>query len=64
MFKNKKIPLSKIHHCILLFGIPDDFRDRVVKYPDWFRIRIKDDGKRVLELVKWDSNLAVSELNL
>ncbi|EEF48516.1 protein WHAT'S THIS FACTOR 1 homolog, chloroplastic [Ricinus communis] len=62
MSKNKKIPLSKIHHCRLLFGIPDDFRDRVVKYPDWIRTVVEDDGKRVLELVNWDSNLAISEL--
>ncbi|CAN1295235.1 Protein WHAT'S THIS FACTOR 1 homolog, chloroplastic [Linum perenne] len=62
MSKEKRIPLSKIHHCRLLFGIPDDFRDRVVKYPDQLRIVVESDGKRVLELVKWDRNLAVSEL--
>ncbi|GAV63582.1 PORR domain-containing protein [Cephalotus follicularis] len=27
MSKDKRIPLSKIHHCRLLFGVPDDFRD-------------------------------------
>ncbi|KAJ8762580.1 hypothetical protein K2173_008019 [Erythroxylum novogranatense] len=62
MSKDKKILLSKIHHCRSLFGIPDDFRDRVVKYPDYFRIAVESDGKRVLELVNWESKLAVSEL--
>ena len=60
--KNKRIPLSKIHHCRLLLGIPDDFRDRVAKYPDYFRIVVESDGKRVLELVNWDPSLAVSQL--
>ncbi|WCJ44448.1 Ubiquitin carboxyl-terminal hydrolase family protein [Euphorbia peplus] len=62
MSRDKRIPLSKIHHCRLLFGIPDDFRDRVVKYPDYFRIAVGNDGNRVLELVNWDPNLAVSQL--
>ncbi|KAI3870724.1 hypothetical protein MKX03_005409 [Papaver bracteatum] len=59
---DKRIPLSKIYHCRLLFGIPEDFRDRVDKYSDYFRIVVEEDGKRILELVKWDSSLAVSEL--
>ncbi|CAL1388964.1 unnamed protein product [Linum trigynum] len=62
MSKDKRIPLSKIHHCRLLFGIPDDFRDRVVKYPERFRVAVGSDGKRVLELVNWDKSLAVSQL--
>lgn len=62
MSANKRIPLSKIYHCRLLFGIPEDFRDRVLKYPNYFKIEIKDDGKRVLELVNWDPSLAVSVL--
>uniref|UniRef100_A0A2P2Q5F7 PORR domain-containing protein n=1 Tax=Rhizophora mucronata TaxID=61149 RepID=A0A2P2Q5F7_RHIMU len=62
MSKDKRFPLSKIHHCRLLFGIPDDFRDRVVKYPDYFKIVVENDGNRVLELVHWHSNLAVSQL--
>lgn len=62
MSANKRIPLSKIHHCRLLFGIPEDFRDRVAKYPNYFRIVVEDDGKRVLELVKWDPLLGVSSL--
>ncbi|CAL1390321.1 unnamed protein product [Linum trigynum] len=62
MSKEKRIPLSKIHHCRLLFGIPDDFRDRVVKYPDRFRVVVGSDGNRALELVNWDKSLAVSEL--
>lgn len=62
MSKNKRIPLSKIHHCRLLLGIPDDFRDRVAKYSDYFRIVVESDGKRILELVNWDPSLAVSKL--
>ncbi|XP_022975598.1 protein WHAT'S THIS FACTOR 1 homolog [Cucurbita maxima] len=62
MSANKRIPLSKIYHCRSVFGIPEDFRDRVGKYPDFFRVVVEDDGKRVLELVNWDPLLAVSEL--
>ncbi|GAV88576.1 PORR domain-containing protein [Cephalotus follicularis] len=62
MSKYKRIPLSKIHHCRLLFGVPDDFRDRVAKYQEFFRIVMEDDGKRILELVKWDPLLAVSTI--
>ncbi|XP_020550159.1 protein ROOT PRIMORDIUM DEFECTIVE 1-like [Sesamum indicum] len=62
MSANKRIPLSKIYHNRLLFGIPEDFRDRIAKYPDYFRVVIEDDGNRVLELVNWDSSLAVSAL--
>lgn len=62
MTKDKRILLSKIHHTRLLFGIPEDFRDRVAKYPDYFRVVTGGDGNRVLELVNWDANLAVSEL--
>ncbi|KAL3845787.1 hypothetical protein ACJIZ3_003190 [Penstemon smallii] len=62
MSVNKRIPLSTIYHNRLLFGIPEDFRDRVVKYPDYFRIVVEEDGKRILELVNWDHGLAVSSL--
>lgn len=62
MSANKRIPLSKIYHCRLLFGIPEDFRDRVCKYPNYFKIEVEDDGKRILELVNWDPSLAVSVL--
>ncbi|KAL9286123.1 putative plant organelle RNA recognition domain-containing protein [Arabidopsis thaliana] len=62
MTKDKRILLSKIHHTRLLFGIPEDFRDRVAKYPDYFRVVTGGDGNRVLELVNWETNLAVSEL--
>ncbi|KAH7567740.1 hypothetical protein JRO89_XS07G0136400 [Xanthoceras sorbifolium] len=62
MSKEKRIPLSKIYHNRLLFGIPEDFRDRVAKYPEYFRIVVENDGKRILELVNWDPTLAVSEL--
>lgn len=62
MTKDKRILLSKIHHTRLLFGIPEDFRDRVGKYPDYFRVVTGKDGNRVLELVNWDPSLAVSGL--
>ncbi|OMO95727.1 hypothetical protein CCACVL1_05290 [Corchorus capsularis] len=62
MSKDKRIPLSKIYHKRLIFGIPEDFRDRIKKYPDFFRLVVEDDGKQVLELVKWDPSLAVSAL--
>lgn len=62
MSSQHRIPLSKIHHCRNLFGIPDDFRDRVEKYPYYFRVTVNTDGNRVLELVNWDPLLAVSAL--
>ncbi|KAM1119858.1 hypothetical protein EV1_043612 [Malus domestica] len=62
MSTNKRIPLSKIYHCRSIFGIPEDFRDRVSKYPNFFRIVVEEDGKRVLELVNWDPLMAVSAL--
>ncbi|KAF3445845.1 hypothetical protein FNV43_RR11022 [Rhamnella rubrinervis] len=62
MSAKKRIPLGKIHHCRFIFGIPDDFKDRIAKYPDYFRIVDDEDGMRVLELVNWDSSLAVSAL--
>lgn len=62
MSVNKRIPLSKIYHNRLLFGIPEDFRDRVAKYPNYFRVVVEEDGKRVLELVNWDPTLAMSAL--
>lgn len=62
MSAKKRIPLSKIYHCRLLFGIPEDFRDRVRKYPEYFNTVVEEDGKRILELVNWDQKLAVSAL--
>uniref|UniRef100_A0A9I9CHF4 PORR domain-containing protein n=2 Tax=Cucumis melo TaxID=3656 RepID=A0A9I9CHF4_CUCME len=62
MSANKRIPLTKIYRCRSVFGIPEDFRDRVSKYPDYFRLVVEDDGKRVLELVNWEPSLAVSQL--
>ncbi|MFQ6635860.1 hypothetical protein Gotur_012177 [Gossypium turneri] len=62
MSKNKRIPLSKIYHKRLIFGIPEDFRDKIGKYPDYFRLVVEDDGKQILELVNWDPSLAVSAL--
>ncbi|KAL7245655.1 hypothetical protein ACSBR2_000897 [Camellia fascicularis] len=62
MSAKKRIALSKLYHCRLLFGIPEDFRDRVLNYPNYFRVVVEDDGKRVLQLVNWDPLLAVSAL--
>ncbi|GKB00606.1 protein WHAT'S THIS FACTOR 1 [Tanacetum coccineum] len=62
MSKDKRIPLSKIYHCRTLFGIGEDFRDRVREYPEYFNTVVESDGKRVLELVNWDQKLAVSAL--
>ncbi|KAK6938151.1 Plant organelle RNA recognition domain [Dillenia turbinata] len=62
MSKDKRIPLSKIYRTRLLFGIPEDFRDRVSNYPDYFRVVVENDGRRVLELVNCDPALAVSQL--
>jgi len=67
MSRFHRISLAKIHHVRNLFGIPDDFRDRVEKYPNYFRIvddKNNEDGKkvRVLELVNWDPLLAVSAI--
>ncbi|OIT32459.1 PREDICTED: protein ROOT PRIMORDIUM DEFECTIVE 1 [Nicotiana attenuata] len=60
--KDKRIPLSKIYHNRLLFGIPEDFRDRIRKYEDYFKVVVEEDGKRIVELVNWDPTLAVSAL--
>ncbi|KAH7849751.1 hypothetical protein Vadar_022445 [Vaccinium darrowii] len=62
MSSKKRIPLSKLYHKRLLFGIPEDFRDRIAKYPNYFKVTVEEDGKRVLELVNWDPLLAVSAL--
>ncbi|KAG9132756.1 hypothetical protein Leryth_014039, partial [Lithospermum erythrorhizon] len=62
MSVNKRVPLSKIYHNRILFGIGEDFRDRIRDYPEYFRVVVEEDGKRVIELVKWDPLLAVSAL--
>ncbi|KAF1871342.1 hypothetical protein Lal_00020135 [Lupinus albus] len=62
MSAKKRIPLCKLHHCRVLFGIPDDFRDQVSRYPDYFRVCVEENGLRVLELVDWDPLLAVSAI--
>ncbi|KAL5981164.1 hypothetical protein ACLOJK_029085 [Asimina triloba] len=62
MSAKHQIPLSKIHHCRHIFGIPDDLRDRIPKYPNYFKVKIDGKGIRMLELVDWDPALAVSKL--
>ncbi|KAI0495496.1 hypothetical protein KFK09_021797 [Dendrobium nobile] len=58
----RRIPLAKLHHCRHVLGLPDDFRDRVRKYTDFFRVAVDPDGRHVLELIEWDPALAVSAL--
>ncbi|OAY78123.1 Protein ROOT PRIMORDIUM DEFECTIVE 1 [Ananas comosus] len=58
----RRVPLAKLHHCRGVLGLPDDFRDRVRKYPDCFRVAVDPDGRHVLELARWDPALAVSAL--
>ncbi|KAJ3676911.1 hypothetical protein LUZ60_002635 [Juncus effusus] len=62
MFVRNRVPLAKLHHCRALFGLPSDFRDRVLKYPNFFRVVIDPDERHVLELTNWDKNLAISAL--
>lgn len=63
MSAKKRIALAKLFHCRGLFGLPDDFRDRVGEYSDYFRVCVDEgDGRHVLELVEWDPELAVSAL--
>ncbi|EPS60019.1 hypothetical protein M569_14785, partial [Genlisea aurea] len=60
MSADGRIPLSKIYHNRLIFGLPENFRDRIPKYPDYFKVTVEADGKRILELVDWDPSLATT----
>lgn len=62
MSVNKSIAMSKIYHNRLLFGIPENFRDWVLNFPEYFKVVVQEDGNRLLELVSWDNSLAVSAL--
>ncbi|XP_021836049.2 protein WHAT'S THIS FACTOR 1 homolog, chloroplastic-like [Spinacia oleracea] len=62
MSKDKRMALSKIYHCRSLFGVPENFRDWVLKFSDDFRVVNGEDGSRILELVRWDPALAISAL--
>ncbi|KMZ71482.1 Ubiquitin carboxyl-terminal hydrolase family protein [Zostera marina] len=63
MSKEKKIPLSKIHHCRHIFGISGSFRDIASNYPDELRLNMDEKKKTMMiELVNWDPTLAVSKL--
>lgn len=61
MSADKRIAMSKFHHCRHIFGLSDDFRDRVKEYPQFFRI-VEEQGRRILELAQWDPSLAVTAL--
>lgn len=63
MSARRRIALAKLYHCRGLFGLPDDFRDRVGEYPEFFRVAVDAaDGRHVLELVDWNPELAISAL--
>ncbi|CAL5351334.1 unnamed protein product [Camellia sinensis] len=38
-----QLAIWRLYHSRLLFGIPEDFRDRVSKYPNYFRVMVEDD---------------------
>lgn len=63
MSAERRIALAKLYHCRGIFGLPEDFRDRVRDYPEFFRVAVdEEDGRHVLELAGWDPELAVSSL--
>ncbi|KAI4388729.1 hypothetical protein MLD38_001034 [Melastoma candidum] len=62
MSASKRIALNKLYHCRAVFGLPDDFRDRARKYPEYFRVVTDGEGRKVLELVCWDAKLSVTEI--
>ncbi|KAH7520911.1 hypothetical protein FEM48_Zijuj08G0195900 [Ziziphus jujuba var. spinosa] len=61
MSSQKWILLSEIHHCRLFFGIPNDFRVPFAKYPNWFRIVVDGDGRRVLAISSLEREFMVDE---
>ncbi|KAH9298514.1 hypothetical protein KI387_030196, partial [Taxus chinensis] len=61
MSARKRIPMAKFHHCRNIFGLTDNFRDRIKEYPQFFRV-FEEEGCRFVELAQWDSSLAVTAL--
>eukprot|EP01018_Ginkgo_biloba_P004997 Gb_01344 [translate_table: standard] len=61
MSADKRISMSKIQNCRHIFGLPDDFRDIVKRYSQFFRV-VEEEGRRVLELTNWEPALAVTAL--
>lgn len=60
---DKRLPLDKIAHFRRDFGLPSDFRTTWLRrYPQHFRVVISEDDVEYLELVSWNPDLAVTEL--
>ncbi|XP_027356159.1 protein WHAT'S THIS FACTOR 1, chloroplastic [Abrus precatorius] len=63
MSVEKRLPLEKIAHFRRDFGLPLDFRTRwVFNYPQHFRVVKSFDGVEFLELVSWNPDWAITEL--
>ncbi|XP_057432708.1 protein WHAT'S THIS FACTOR 1 homolog, chloroplastic [Lotus japonicus] len=64
MSLDKRLPVDKIAHFRRDFGLPMDFRTRWVnQYPELFKlVKSLDDGVEFLELVSWNPNWAITEL--
>ncbi|KAL2343484.1 hypothetical protein Fmac_004769 [Flemingia macrophylla] len=63
MSVEKKLPLEKIAHFRRDFGLPLDFRAHWVHgYPQLFRVVKSFDGVEFLELVSWNPQWAITEL--
>lgn len=60
MSTTKRLEIHTLGLVTRQFGLPDGFKDSIlVKYPQYFRL-IDDD--KVVELVSWDSSLAVAQI--
>lgn len=46
-----------------MFGIPKDFRNRLVKFLEYFKVVVEDNEERILELVKLGSFIVSLVLN-
>ncbi|EEF46168.1 conserved hypothetical protein [Ricinus communis] len=63
MSVDKRIPVDKIVHFRRDFGLPLDFRIKWVhNYPNLFRIVQSRDQMEYLELVSWNNDWAITEL--
>ena len=63
MSVDKRVPLEKIAHFRRDFGLPMDFRvNWVYQFPQQFRVVKSIDEVEFLELVSWNPNWAVTEL--
>lgn len=63
MSLDKRLPVEKIAHFRRDFGLPLDFRVHWVhKYPQFFKVVKSIDGVEYLELVSWNPDWAITEL--